>query len=208
MRVFLLGWILTVSVVLTSGGNPLFAEGFSLKDAVTLGIKNNPQLRVAGYLPLISKEDVTAEKGKFVPRLKADVTRTFDRMRSPSIVLSNIQHTFNISAGISGKLVWGTEYTLSWEYEKFSGDSPFLLISPYHLTELKLSISQPLLKGGGSGVQQSRIRAAEAEQRAAYRRYSSVVMDTVMDIIDQYYEVCYRKAVLKGAEFALDLSTS
>ncbi|RMG04833.1 MAG: TolC family protein [Nitrospirae bacterium] len=33
-------------------------------------------------------------------------------------------------------------------------------------------------------------------------------MDTVMDIIDQYYEVCYRKAVLKGAEFALDLSTS
>lgn len=208
MRRILFSWVLTLSFVFASGSNTLFAESLSLTDAVALGIKNATGIKVSGYLPQISEQVVKVEKGKFIPRIKVDVTKTYDRTRSPSIVLSNVQHTFGLSAGITGKLEWGTKYSLSWEYEKFSGDSPFLLISPYHLTELKLSLSQPLLKGGGSEVQKSWIRTAEAEQRAAYQRYTFVVMDTVMNTIDRYYEVCYRKAVLRGAEFALNLSTS
>lgn len=205
-------WIIRTTIALVS---VFFLSGLvdasetihlTVGEAVRMAIRENIGLKAERYLPLISMGDVLIEESAFDPDISLSLGESYERAMSPSIVTSTRQRSFDLDISLSGRVDAGTRYTVKWNYQKFRGDSSFLIINPYHLTELTVTVSQPLLKGFGRKNQRTMIAVAEGNKRISGYRLKGKMEETALKTINAYYNVLIAEERLNYARFSLRLA--
>ncbi|MDI1310077.1 MAG: TolC family protein [Methylotenera sp.] len=156
----------------------------SIADARIRALKNNLLIKVIRIDPLIAAADVREEQAKFdnilfayakyaqldAPKASSDKVKfTSDNpsLNDQEVKLSNLEkdvNTFQLEAGIKVPLRSGGFVTLSSPLENKVSNGKFK--SDEYRSALRFSISQPLLRNAGLGVNEASIRVAEFSQQA------------------------------------------
>jgi outer membrane protein TolC len=118
-----------------------------------------------------------------------DADPPLDPNTAKSLGLSSLkQQTLNSSVGLTGILPTGASYDLSGNSTRTSGD----LTSNFVYTgSAGVSLTQPILKNFGLGVNSATIRIARETQSIALQTFVQLVMSKINDVSTAYYELIF-----------------
>jgi len=198
-------------------GRPRPQIRLSLQDCVAAALSANEDIRVVSYEPLKSDGDILAAKGEFDPlaSFNAGYYRSSSSVSADVATFGGIPsietYRTTTSASISGKLEWGTQYQASLDISK--EETTFNNFVEEFSGGLTLSLTQPLLRGSGKGVNLARIRIARNNRRVAENSMRLTVMNTVAEVVKAYWDLVaaietlnVRRESLDNAERLLDIN--
>jgi outer membrane protein TolC len=178
---------------------------FSLDDAVLQAVEYNLGLKIERFNPLITAQSILKEEGAFDPALNIELNQAFQKGISPTTVDSQEQRATTMSTSLTGKIPTGTNYKLAWDYQKVRGDSTYLIYNPYYLTNLSLTLNQPVLRGLGTTNQMTPMRVARKNFEIAGFDFMRKAEELVNATIKAFYDVLLAQEGLVIAKFSLSL---
>ena len=178
---------------------------FSLDEAVLQAVEYNLGLKVERYNPLITAQSILKEEGVFDPALNFELSQAYQKGTSPTTVDSEEQRATSMSTSLTGKVPTGTRYKLAWDYQKVKGDSIYLIFNPYYLTNLSLTINQPILKGLGTTNQMTPMRVARKNFEISGFDFMRKTEELVNTTIKSFYDVLLAQEGFEIAKFSLSL---
>jgi outer membrane protein TolC len=165
-------------------------------------VQNNLDVRVERLTPLIREADVSKEAGAFFsPRVNIDTSA--DRSQRPTgTVLAGAQvldtQNVDINAGVSMRSPTGGVVALDWRNKRFESNSVFQTFDPQYVAELALTLTHPLLKNFGVGVNATRLKIAQNSAQMSKHQLTSVVTNLISDVQLTYWDL-----VLAGRDVAV-----
>jgi outer membrane protein TolC len=173
------------------------AKFLTLRECVERALENNLEIRAERINPTIGTWGVVGAQGVYDPVLSGSVknqgtTTWLSASNSASLGLTNIASTtrqkdLRLGADLSGKLPTGATYdfsasdTHSWGdgfVSQFSGDGG-------------VTLTQPLLKDFGFGVNAATIRIARESKTIAVQNFVQLVMSKLSAVSTAYYELIF-----------------
>lgn len=190
-----------------SGGLQDRVLKIGLVDCILYALKNNSEILIQRIEPKLKQDDVRIAKADFEPTLDVDFT-LHDNTEIASSALQganqfNSQDT-NINAGVSGKLVTGTEYNVEFLNQRYKSDSSYQTFNPYYATEPKITITQPLFRGFGIVVNKADIIIAQNNRLQSVASFKDTVMDTISKSKTAYYNYIYYLEAYAIAKLSLE----
>jgi len=195
--------------ILLFNHNALYAQEtqtFSIDDSVLQAIEHNLGLKVERYNPVITAQSILKEKGAFDPAIKFELSQAYQKGISPTIVESQKQEAYSPNFSLSGKVPTGTQYKLSWDYQKVRGDSIYLIFNPYYLTNLSFTINQPILKGFWIEDQMTPIRVARKNLKISEFEFIKKADELVNATVKSFYDAILANEGLEIAKLSLSLA--
>ena len=187
--------------------------GLSLKQAIYIGLMNNPNVKVAELDPLASEESVEIANGAFDPALtgEGDIMKSVVPVSSPfqvsgSRAFTNKLYDWNFGLNKVSALTNGT-MGITFDNERAISNSTFTSVNPSYTPQLALSVSQPLLRNFGWSFATLNVRIAESSQKASQWNMEQTVEDFVLRIGTDYWNVVESEENLQVAEYALRLNS-
>jgi outer membrane protein TolC len=181
----------------------------TLAEAVTAALSRNLSVEEERLLQKVEEAGMLEAKGEFDPTLSAGVSASESKDPSVTTIVSTKQETVDYEAGLGGKVKTGTAYNLRVSGTRVERSAtPFLLINPYYSSDAVITITQPLLKGFGTKVQGSRIRAAETDLEAARLRAEHHAMTLIDETARAYWELYFARGNLEAAEISVRFAES
>ena len=188
-------------------------RGLSLKQAVYIGLSNNPNVKVAELDPLASEEAVKVANATFDPALTAegDIMKSVVPVTSPfqvvgSRAFTNKLYDWDFGLNKVSALTNGT-FGITFDNERAFSNSTFASINPSYTPQLALSISQPLLRNFGWNFATLNVRIAESSQKESQWNMEQTIEDFVLRIGTDYWNVVQAEENLQVAEYALRLNS-
>ncbi len=188
-------------------------RGLSLKQAIYIGLMNNPNVKVAELDPLASEEGVKVANGAFDPALTAegDIIKSVIPVSSPfqvqgSRAFSNKLYDWDFGLNKVSALTNGT-FGITFDNERALSNSSFSSINPSYVPQLALSVSQPILRNFGWNFATLNVRIAESSQKASQWNMAQTIQDFVLRIGTDYWNVVEAEENLQVAEYALRLNS-
>jgi outer membrane protein len=188
-------------------------RGLSLKQAIYIGLMNNPNVTVAELDPLASEEAVKVANGAFDPALTAegDIEKSVVPVTSPfqvvgSRAFTNKLYDWDFGLNKVSALTNGT-FGITFDNERAFSNSTFASINPSYTPQLELSVSQPLLRNFGWNWATINVRIAESSQKESQWNMEQTVQDFVLRIGTDYWNVVDSEENLQVAEYALRLNS-
>jgi outer membrane protein TolC len=188
-------------------------RGMTLKQAVYIGLLNNPNVKVAELDPLASQEAVGVANGAFDPALtfEGDIMKSVVPVTSPFQVINsraftNKLYDWNFGLNKVSAITNGT-YGITFDNERALTNSSFASINPSYTPQLALSVSQPLLRNFGWKFATINVRIAESAQKASQWNMEQAIEDFVLRIGTDYWNVVEAEENLQVAEYALRLNS-
>ena len=188
------------------------ARAVSLKEAIYLALRNNPNIQSAQLNPLLSLETVRQSEAAFDPDLtsKIDAEKTVIPSTSllqtgyaPAYVTKEYDWNFAVN-----KLLSTTNGTLGLTFNnnRILTNSAFASVNPAYTPSLALSLSQPLLQNFGLDFATISVRMAEANQESAQFNYEQNLNDFVLQVGSDYWNVVRAEENLNVAREAYRLA--
>src|SRR5919108_2096562 len=153
----------------------------SLGQSVVLALQNNADIRVERLSPLIREEEVRREAGAFFsPRMGFEAS-TDRSLRIAGSVLAGSQvletENLDVNTGVSMRSITGGVVSLDFRNKRFETNSVFQLFDPQYTADLALSLTHPLLKDFGIGVNEVRIKVAQNNREISKYQLEALVMN-------------------------------
>jgi outer membrane protein TolC len=188
-------------------------RGLSLKQAIYIGLMNNPNVKVAELDPLASEEGVEVANGAFDPALtsEGDIMKSVVPVSSPfqvtgSRAFTNKLYDWNFGLNKVSALTNGT-FGITFDNERAYSNSTFSSVNPSYVPQLALSISQPLLRNFGWNFATINVRIAQSSQKQSQWNMEQTIEDFVLRIGTDYWNVVESEENLQVAEYALRLNS-
>ena len=185
------------------------ARALSLKEAIYIALRNNPNVEVALLNPVASIESVKIANGIFDPNLTSqiDVFKTVTPTTSilatgGSDVSSSKNYDWNFGINKVSSITNGT-FGASFNNDRAASNSLFSSVNPAYTPALTLSLSQPLLQNFGWRFATINVRIAESGQKAAQWTYGQTLQDFVQRIGNEYWNVVLTEENLEVFRAAL-----
>jgi len=187
----------------------LQARSITLKEAVYLALRGNPQIASAELSPVASTESIREANGTFDPNLTSqsdiikNVTPTSSILQTGG-ASAYVQKSYDWDFGINkvSALTNGT-FGVTFNNNRSASNSPFASLNPSYTPTLALSLSQPLLQNFGWDFATINVRIAESGQRQAQWSYGQALDDFVQRIGNEYWNVVLAEENLEVARAAL-----
>jgi outer membrane protein len=189
-------------------------QSMTLSECIERVLANNLDIRVERFNPSIAAWGVVREQGGYDPlwRFQSNYQDNFqplDPEEERSLGVDTLKSKqFSSSTAISGRLPLGTEYQLSASDARFAGT---IVTNSVFTGQMGISLTQPLLKNFGFGVNSAGIRIARKNRTIAVKNLARQVINTVSDAENAYYDLVFaienHKAKLEdlnGAKTLLD----
>ena len=157
MVMLLTGFLTLGAVSAATGGQPLV---LTLSEAVETALLNNLGLRLRQQDVVQAEGAALAAEAPFSPVLGADIGSGSQTMQPVAIGTAETEREAYWQVGLQKRLTTGTEVDLTFHNRSFDSSGELLLFDPVYRTGLTLGLSQPLLKGRGSEIQQAERNAA------------------------------------------------
>lgn len=179
----------------------------SLSEAVGISLKENLSLAEEDLLFRIAGAEVKVSEGEFDPAVTFEVNRSYDKSQSATTFVSAEEKLTTYGISFGGKAKTGTSYELALNSSRTEvSQTPFLLLNPYYKTNVELNLTQPLLKGFGTSVQESAIRVARKNQEIAGLGTEHKIMEIMADTVGAYWELYFARGDLEVSQFSLELA--
>lgn len=165
-----------------------------LVDCIAYALKNNSEIKIERMEPKLKENDVKIARADFEPAAAFDYNlRDNTKLSSSSLSGANVSkyRDMDFSAGVSGKLITGTEYNFEFINEKYGSNSSYQPINPYYSTEPVITLTQPLFRGFGAVVNNADISIAKNNQAQSQESFKNTVIDTISAAKSAYYTYMY-----------------
>jgi outer membrane protein len=186
------------------------ARALTLKEAIYIALRNNPNVAVATLNPLASIESIRVANGNFDPNTAAQidtgktvvpVTSIFQTGTSTTSAVSKL-YDWNFGLNKVSSYTNGT-FGVTFNNNRSSSNSSFSGVNPSYTPNLTLSLSQPLLQSFGWRFATISVRIAESNQKVAQWTYGQTLQDFVQRIGNEYWGVVLNEELLEVARAAL-----
>ena len=169
-------------------GDELQPWNLSLDEAIRIALRNADVIRVLGgssgrtiYDPAISNTQIDQARGAFDPAIGFD--NNFTRLDTTSGVLGD---QYDMSLGLSKQTVTGGTAALSVNTQRFHSPLGGAL-NPRIDSSTIMSLTQPLLQGGGAAVNLAPIVIARIDTERSFFQMKDSVQELVRGVIDAYW---------------------
>ncbi len=174
-------------------GGAATALPISLVQSVMLALQNSVDLKVERLSPLIREEEIRREAGAFFsPRVGLEAS-TDRSLRVAGSVLAGAQvletENLELNTGVSMRSITGGLVSLDFRNKRFETNSVFQLYDPQYTAELALTLTHPLLKNFGIGINGVRIKVAENNMEISKYHLKVLVMNLVVDVQQTYWDL-------------------
>lgn len=180
-------------------------------------ISRNPQIRFSAIQKQISSENVLFEQGVYEAELFSSLTYDDSHLqRTASERLSSFnsynekyfdEKNTNLTLGIRKPLPTGGEFTVSYSAQEKDNNiistAPSSNGSREYTTGLNFQYNQPLLRGRGAAVSESRIQKSELEMDSSKAQYNQQVLKAISESMTVYWQFYKAIEFLKVRELAL-----
>ncbi len=191
----------------------------TLKEAVFVGLKNNPGIEVDRLEPLRAAEQTMVEKSIFDPTLNLGFNKQYTITpagTSTSTFFQPVQTIDNRDYDLSLKklLRTGAQIEFSFLNNRLENSVPNQVLKPSYRPRLGFSLTQPLLRDFGWGLTTIFVRIDENREEISLFGYQAKLSQLIERITGAYWGLVYAKenltvqqkgveaadALLKGAE--------
>lgn len=164
-----------------------------LVDCIAYSLKNNSEILIKRIEPKLKEDDVKIAKADFEPTFSADYTLQADTEQSASALYpgSSKSRDVDFNAGVSGKLITGTEYSIDFLNERYKSSISTQSPNPYYAAEPRITITQPLFKDFGIMVNKADITIAQNNRLQSGASFKDTVMDTISKAKTAYYNYIF-----------------
>ena len=181
----------------------------SLQKVIEIALQNNLDIIVERLNPKIRREDIIAENAFFDPALFADISINKSLIPSASAFASpdvtSIENR-NFSIGLKQSLKLGTSYELTFASVRKTTNSEFSGLDPQFTSFIDFDFRQPLLKNFGLDLNTRKIRVSQNDRDISQKEFKELVIQTVSDIQNNYWDLVSKKDELKVKRQSLDLA--
>jgi outer membrane protein TolC len=183
----------------------------SLKEAVFVGLKNNPGIEVDRLEPFRAAEQTMIERSIFDPSLNLEFHKDYavdQRGTANSAFFPAVQTNQNRDYNLSIRkfLVSGAQFEISFLNNVFVGSSPNQQLRPQYHPRLGVSLTQPLLRDFGWGLTTIFVRIGENREGISLLGYQARLAQLIQRITESYWGLIYAKENLtvqqKGVQWA------
>jgi outer membrane protein len=182
----------------------------SLYQGVLLALQNNLDVRVERLTPLIREEEVRKEAGVFFsPRFNID-TGADRSLRPTGTVLAGAQiletQNVDLNTGVSMRSNTGGVVSLDFRNKRFESNSVFQTFDPQYTAELALTVTHPLLKNFGIGVNAIRLKVAQHSAEMSKHQLESVVTNLISDVQNTYWDLVMARNDLAARRQSIEVA--
>ncbi|MBL7081468.1 MAG: TolC family protein [Candidatus Omnitrophica bacterium] len=186
-----------------------------LLDCITFALKNNSEILIKRIEPKLKEGDIKIAKADFEPTFSADWILRDNTKKSTSTAppeILEIEDT-DFNAGLSGKLITGTEYDIDFLNQKYKSNATTQKMNPYYTSEPKITITQPLFRDFGIFINRADIIIARNNKGESEEVFKDTVMEVITKTKIAYYNYIYylenysiAKLSLKRAQDLLEIN--
>ncbi len=183
----------------------------TLKEAVFVGLKNNPGIEVDRLEPFRAAEQTMIERSIFDPSLNLEFHEDYTvdpRGTANSDFFPAVQTNQNRDYNLSVRkfLLSGAQLEVSFLNNVFIGSSPNQQLRPQYHPRLGVSLTQPLLRDFGWGLTKIFVRIGENREGISVFGYQARLAQLIQRITEFYWGVVFARENLtvqqKGVEAA------
>ena len=190
--------------------NPI---ALSLDDALQTSLRNSIVIRVLGgvtatssgrtiYDPAIANTDVDEARARFDPTL--DVQNNWSQTETPEggfdpldptrAVIDGVKtEQFSNKVALSKRSSTGATTSLGVTTTRSRADTRVLPLNPETRNTIELSLTQPLLQGGGVRVNLAPIVIARINTERSYFQFKDSVQESVRGVIQAYWSLVFAR---------------
>ncbi len=186
----------------------------AVEECVTLALKRNYDIRIEAIAPKQEASDIPLEEANFDPRLTStvDLTQRYTPNRSKrqfsasggiTATTKSRSERFSVSGGLKKRIITGADLGVAIATNRDYSTVGSTAVNPYYSTDLTLSVTQPLLRGGWIPFNRSSIHIAYNEHQRSIWAFKSAVMRTLKDVQEAYWNLVRSIEVLRVSRAAL-----
>ena len=181
----------------------------SLRECVHLALNHNLDIEISRYQPWIDDQGLRSAFGAFDHVLYADASGGRNRLSARDLfagvpTLSTEDSTFR--TGLRRTIPTGLTYDLSLGVERQESNSSFVTVDPFWQQSLGLSLSIPVLRGGGEEANVAPIVLARNARRVSVTEFERSLTDTVFAVQEAYWGLVSAIEQKKFRDQALDVA--
>jgi outer membrane protein TolC len=182
-----------------TGETPQFVR-MSLQEIMHRTAANNKEVRVAGYDPAIAETRVMENEGHYDPLFFTNLRYDKQNDRTPGTVIpdpSNPQRTitidtennniYTIESGVKQYLQTGGQIQLSYQVQHSDYNPVRYTKNNYWDAQLKMQLTQPLLREFGYEINWARITVARNDQRVSILDFRKTLEDNTEELEKDYW---------------------
>lgn len=183
----------------------------TLKEAILVGLENNPGIVVVRLEPFRAAEETMREKSVFDPVLTLEFAKDYEvepRGNRSTNFSTTLQRESNRDYNLSLKKLFrtGTEFEVSFLNNRLVSSFPTQVLKPQYRPHLGFSLSQPLLRDFGLGLTTIFVHIAENREGISLLDYRARLARLVQRATEAYWGAVFAKENLrvqkKGVELA------
>ncbi len=193
------------------GASPA-APTMTLYDAVMLAIRNNRSVKSAYLDRVVQKFDLKVAEDEFYPNLNLLSSYAYQNNRDKIFSSTGVTESGSTTAATSGtvamteRIPTGADLAFSWA-KTDATVSDTVTSDPEQISRgssWSVTLSQPLLKGGGIDVATASLRRARIDEQQNVLNLKSTLIATVDSVITAYRTLLQagRQAEISGASLA------
>ena len=181
----------------------------SLEDAVRRTMENNADIAVERYTPESSEYNVKQLTGYYEPYVTSTIgqrsnTQPATNAFTGASKLSNDTLTYNFGALES--LPTGGQFEVDFTNNRQTTNSVFSTFNPAFGSNFNLSLTQPLLRNFSTDSNRYQIRVAKKSKEISDVQFRQIVVNTVANVKNGYYDLIYALDNLEAQRKSLGLA--
>jgi outer membrane protein TolC len=193
---------------LSSFGQDRNEVKMSLEDAIFKALKNNLNVAVEVLAPDLARSAVTRAKEMYMPSFELNASdQKYEQPATWSLVTTgtNVSRSFNSGLSLAQRVPFGGSLSASLTYYRSKTNQLFQNYNPYYQSTLSFSFTQPLLKNFGLKISHRSIIVAQNDLEVSRAQFESVLIDTVFQVEQAYWNLVYAIENLQVTRQSLEL---
>lgn len=163
----------------------------SLRQAVETALTNNLNLKLQREETNIAEGAVEIANSRFDKTAAAGIGAQSQEFTPLMPGGAEQEEKASFEASVAKQFTTGTKMEVSFENNRYDSDAEGFLINPSYTNSLKLNLSQPLLRGWGSDIQTTEVKAAEKNVEASTFQVDSLAADLAAEVKNGYWELVF-----------------
>ncbi len=168
---------------------PLAQVELTIEQCRERALHNNLDLRVELLNPTIARQTLSEDQARFEALFVTDASFSTNDDATASQLSNRQSKAMNIAPGVQIPLQTGGTLSLSGDASRFETNNSFSTLNPAYTSDLRASISLPLLRGAGVYYNTQQIRIAFYEYEATQAGTKLEVIRVLTDMEKAYWRL-------------------
>ncbi|UCD75719.1 MAG: TolC family protein [Phycisphaerales bacterium] len=181
----------------------------SLEEVRAAALARNLDLAVELLSPAIAQASVDEEEAKFESTFFGDIRRSRSDSPTPTPLIAGSQTDFtSFDFGVSIPLRSGGQVIVDLPFSETDTNNPSAFLNPSYSTDLRFSVSQPLLRNGWQRTSTYSIRVMKHQKQIADARTKLEAIRVLANADKAYWRLyaAQRELVLRQQQYELSMT--